>query len=46
VVTDPNVRIQESKAATCDILPGRRPRGPALRRFVQEHEPPQVEAES
>jgi formate dehydrogenase major subunit len=44
VVADPNVRIQESKVATCDILPGRRPRGPALRRFVEEHQPPEVEA--
>jgi formate dehydrogenase major subunit len=26
---DPNVHIQESKAATCDIRAGRRPRGPA-----------------
>ncbi len=26
-VLDPNVFIQESKAATCDIAPGRRPRG-------------------
>ena len=26
---DPNVHIQEVKAATCDIRPGRRPRGPA-----------------
>jgi len=26
VVLDPNVHIQESKAATCDITPGRRPR--------------------
>lgn len=34
VVLDPNVRIQESKAATCDIRPGRRPRGPALRAHV------------
>ncbi len=25
---DPNVLIQESKVATCDIRPGRRPRGP------------------
>ncbi len=25
---DPNVHIQEVKAATCDIRPGRRPRGP------------------
>jgi formate dehydrogenase major subunit len=30
VVLDPNVHIQEAKAATCDIRPGRRPRGPAL----------------
>jgi formate dehydrogenase major subunit len=27
---DPNVHIQEVKAATCDIRPGRRPRGRAL----------------
>ena len=26
IVLDPNVHIQESKAATCDIRPGRRPR--------------------
>jgi len=31
---DPNVHIQESKASTCDIRPGRRPRGRALTRFV------------
>jgi formate dehydrogenase major subunit len=31
---DPNVHIQEVKAATCDIRPGRRPRGRALRDFV------------
>jgi formate dehydrogenase major subunit len=37
------VRIQESKAATCDIVPGRRPRGPALRQFVLDHEPAEVE---
>ena len=30
IVLDPNVFIQEAKAATCDIRPGRRPRGPAL----------------
>ena len=30
LVVDPNVRIQEVKAATCDVRPGRRPRGPAL----------------
>jgi formate dehydrogenase major subunit len=34
---DPNVHIQEVKAATCDIQPGRRPRGPELPRFVREH---------
>ena len=34
VVLDPNVHIQESKAATCDIRPGRRPRGAALRDLV------------
>jgi formate dehydrogenase major subunit len=31
---DPNVHIQEVKAASCDIRPGRRPRGPALLEFV------------
>ena len=35
VVLDPNVHIQEVKAATCDILPGRRPRGAALRQLVE-----------
>ena len=37
VVTDPNVHIQETKAATCDIRPGRRPRGPALMAFLDEY---------
>ncbi len=37
IVLDPNVHIQEVKAATCDIVPGRRPRGPALRAFVERH---------
>ncbi|MCU1613579.1 MAG: fdnG, partial [Frankiales bacterium] len=37
VVMDPNVHIQESKAATCDIQPGRRPRGPALVDYVEEY---------
>ena len=31
---DPNVHIHETKAATCDIRPGRRPRGPALLEFM------------
>jgi formate dehydrogenase major subunit len=37
VVLDPNVHIQEVKAATCDIHPGRRPRGRELLRFVDEY---------
>ena len=32
---DPNVHIGEYKVATCDIRPGRRPRGPALLEFVE-----------
>jgi len=31
---DPNVQIGEYKAATCDIRPGRRPRGEALRELL------------
>jgi formate dehydrogenase major subunit len=34
---DPNVLIQECKAATCDIQPGRRPTGPELLRFVEDY---------
>jgi formate dehydrogenase major subunit len=37
VTLDPNVHIQESKVASCDIQPGRRPTGPALLRFVEEY---------
>jgi formate dehydrogenase major subunit len=37
VVLDPNVHIQEVKAATCDIIPGRRPRGRALRELVESY---------
>jgi formate dehydrogenase major subunit len=33
---DPNVHIMETKAATCGIRPGRRPRGKALTEFVAE----------
>jgi formate dehydrogenase major subunit len=33
---DPNVHIQEVKALTCDIRPGRRPRGAALPKFVRD----------
>ena len=34
---DPNVFIQESKAATCDIRPGRRPRGRARIELVEQY---------
>ena len=34
VTLDPNVHIMETKAATCDIRPGRRPRGPELVRYL------------
>ena len=34
---DPNVHIQETKVASADIQPGRRPRGPALRQHVESH---------
>ena len=37
LLADPNVHIMESKAATCDLRPGRRPRGPALDELVAEH---------
>jgi formate dehydrogenase major subunit len=36
-VLDPNVFIQESKAATCDIRPGRRPRGAARNQLVNSY---------
>jgi formate dehydrogenase major subunit len=34
---DANTHIQESKAATCDIQPGRRPRGPELVAYLEEY---------
>jgi formate dehydrogenase major subunit len=37
LVLDPNVYIQESKVATCDIRPGRRPRGPARIELVRQY---------
>jgi formate dehydrogenase major subunit len=36
VVLDPNVHIQD-KVGTCDIQPGRRPRGPALRQYLADY---------
>jgi formate dehydrogenase major subunit len=35
---DPNVHIQEVKALACDIRPGRRPRGAALRELVRRYQ--------
>jgi formate dehydrogenase major subunit len=37
VVLDPNVFIQESKVATCDVRPGRRPRGAELLALLAEY---------
>jgi formate dehydrogenase major subunit len=37
VTLDPNVHIQESKVASCDIRAGRRPTGPALLEFVADY---------
>jgi formate dehydrogenase major subunit len=37
IVLDRNTHISEFKAATCDIRPGRRPRGPELVAFVAEY---------
>jgi formate dehydrogenase major subunit len=37
VALDPNVLIQESKVATCDIRPGRRPRGRELLDYVGDY---------
>jgi formate dehydrogenase major subunit len=36
IALDPNVHIQEVKAFSVGIKPGRRPRGEALPRFVEE----------
>jgi formate dehydrogenase major subunit len=38
ITLDPNVQIQESKAGSCDIRPGRRPRGEDLLRLVAEYQ--------
>jgi formate dehydrogenase major subunit len=38
VTLDPNVQIQESKAGSCDIRAGRRPRGEQLLRLVTEYQ--------
>ncbi len=38
IVLDPNVHIQEVKALTVDIQPGRRPRGPARPQLVRKYQ--------
>jgi formate dehydrogenase major subunit len=37
IVLDRNTHISEFKAATCDVRPGRRPRGPALLELVADY---------
>ena len=37
IVLDNNVHISEYKVATCDIRPGRRPRGPERLRLVEQY---------
>ena len=37
IALDPNVLIQESKVATCDVRPGRRPHGPELVELVDSY---------
>ncbi len=37
IVADPNVGIQESKVATCDVRPGPRPTGRALLDYVADY---------
>ena len=37
IVLDANVHIQESKVMSCDIRPGRRPRGPDLPKMVEDY---------
>jgi formate dehydrogenase major subunit len=36
---EPNVTIMESKALTCNIVPGRLPRGPAFLEWIEQHAP-------
>ncbi|MDX6719210.1 MAG: formate dehydrogenase major subunit, partial [Solirubrobacteraceae bacterium] len=37
IVLDSNVHISDFKSATCDVQPGRRPRGPALLDYVDAY---------
>ena len=38
VTLDPNTQIQESKAGSCDIQPGRRPQGENVLRLIAEYQ--------
>ena len=38
IALDPNVLIQETKAGTCDVQPGRRPSGKALLEYVAAYQ--------
>jgi formate dehydrogenase major subunit len=46
---EPNVTIMEAKACTCNIVPGRLPRGPAfeewIKKYVPEGGPPNLHPE-
>jgi formate dehydrogenase major subunit len=37
ISADPNVHIQETKAATCDVIAGRRPRGVELSALINDY---------
>jgi formate dehydrogenase major subunit len=37
IALEPNVLIQDTKVVTCDVRPGRRPRGPALLEYVADY---------
>lgn len=37
VTLEPNASIQQAKVTACDIIAGRRPRGPELTKFVEEY---------
>ena len=37
IALDPNTHIQEDKVSTADIVPGRRPRGPAMLELVESY---------
>jgi hypothetical protein len=36
---EPNVTIMEAKACTCNIVPGRLPRGPAFEEWIKKYVP-------